>query len=191
MDYTNSADASKLGYVGSIPTQVSRDSSTWFTPNYILEKAREVLGTIDLDPFSCNHANQSVQAQRYLTVNDDALITPWCDSNDSISVWMNPPYSRGILPASIDRFLHYWNNGNITEGIILINNTTDTKYFKSISQHATAFCFTDKRLSFENIDGKRVSGNTRGQVFVYYGTKVDRFVNTFDDVGLILTKYQK
>ena len=37
----------------------------WYTPAFIVETARAVLGCIDLDPASCEYANRVVQAGRY------------------------------------------------------------------------------------------------------------------------------
>ena len=39
----------------------------WYTPPYIIEKAKLVLGTIDLDPASCEYANRTVGASKIYT----------------------------------------------------------------------------------------------------------------------------
>jgi hypothetical protein len=46
----------------------------WFTPALYIEKARRVLGQIDLDPASCALAQEVVQARHFFTVNDDGLM---------------------------------------------------------------------------------------------------------------------
>lgn len=41
----------------------SSQSNEWFTPARYVEAAREVLGSIDLDPASCEAGNRIVQAE--------------------------------------------------------------------------------------------------------------------------------
>ncbi len=59
------------------PTSKKQRSNEWYTPSYIIEAARQVLGSIDLDPASCALANQTVKAAKYFTVDDDGLAQSW------------------------------------------------------------------------------------------------------------------
>ena len=68
----------------------SSRSTDWLTPAPLLAFAREVMGSIDLDPCSSAAGNQRVQATRYYDEHMDGLK----DSNAwSGSVFINPPYS--------------------------------------------------------------------------------------------------
>lgn len=70
------ADRDKLAYIGSKPgasQDTSRDSDAWFTPSIYVEMAREVMGEIDLDPFSSLAANKHVRAKRFFDVEADAF----------------------------------------------------------------------------------------------------------------------
>lgn len=64
----------------------SSKSNEHFTPSYIVEKARGVLGTIDLDPASCPKANEAVKAKQIYTIEDNGLIKEWFGN-----VFLNPP----------------------------------------------------------------------------------------------------
>jgi len=59
-----------------------------YTPAWLVNVARAVLGGIDLDPASCEEAQQTVQATRWYGLDDDGLERPWRDR-----VWLNPPWS--------------------------------------------------------------------------------------------------
>lgn len=179
----NTANKKRLAYVGSKPGRKKpRDSDSWFTPAIYIDAARKTMYGIDLDPFSSEAANKSVKAARFLTVKEDAFVSSW----KSRSVWMNPPYSAGLCAKAINRFLETYAAGHFSEGIILVNNCTDTKWFQAAAKQASAICFTAGRISFWNADGKATSGNTRGQAFLYYGNNVNRFMQIFNEFGITL-----
>ena len=66
----------------------------WYTPPPIIEAARNLMGSIDLDPASCEAANTVVQAKQYFGINDDALQQHWGGN-----LWLNPPYGARLLRA--------------------------------------------------------------------------------------------
>ncbi|PLS77239.1 MAG: hypothetical protein CYG59_24850, partial [Chloroflexi bacterium] len=86
----------------------SSKSDDWYTPAHIVAAARQVMGGIDLDPASCAAANQTVQAGRYYTIEDDGLARPW-----SSRVFLNPPYSR--VARWTKRLLVAYNTGEIDQ----------------------------------------------------------------------------
>lgn len=182
---SNKAIAKNLGYVGAPVTKLKagRDSDSWYTPQEYIESARSVLGTIDLDPFSSSLANEIVGAGRYHSEEDSSLDVDW----QANTVWMNPPYGP-LCGAAIDKFIQQYTTGNFQEGIILVNNSTDTKWFKRLAEHASAWCFTDHRIGFNAPDGKSLGGNTRGQVFIYFGNNIPKFKQVFMEHGLVLQK---
>lgn len=183
-DYSK-ADVKNLAYVGALPTKlkVGRDSDSWYTPQKYLESARATMGSIDLDPFSSEIANQKVGAARYHTEDNSSLDVDWVVS----TVWMNPPYGP-LMKDAAAKFLEQFTKKNFSEGIILVNNATDTKWFAALSEHASAYCFTDHRINFENVDGKNMNGNTRGQIFIYFGANTQKFKQEFTEHGLVLQK---
>ena len=77
--------------------RTSRGSHEWYTPPSITEKARTVMGGIDLDPASCKMANTIVRADRYIDKEEDGLAmwTEWRKvGKPPVRVW------RGICPPS-------------------------------------------------------------------------------------------
>ena len=180
------ADKNKLGYVGSIPGSIPRDSDAWFTPKKYTKLASEVMGQIDLDPFSCSAANESVNATRYIDEQNDAFKQEWFEVGCKGTVFMNPPYGRRIMGPAVEEFLKHYANNSITQAVVLVNNATDTKWFQSLLGASNAICFTNKRIAFENNDGKHISGNTRGQAFLYFGCNVKKFREIFTAVGVVL-----
>ena len=171
------ADAKTLAYIGSKPGQKApaRDSDAWFTPSFYVDLVRHALGgSIDFDPFSSDVAQETVAAKKYYTIDDDALVTPWPKVG---TVFMNPPYSRGLCGKAVQAFIAAFDQGKFRRGIVLVNNATDTTWWAGLTSHpgCVALCLTHGRVAFENADGKAVSGNTRGQAFILFqgGTPQD------------------
>jgi hypothetical protein len=57
-----------------------------FTPPWLVEAAREVMGVIELDPASCEAANEYIRARRIFTIADNGFAQRW-----SGRVFLNPP----------------------------------------------------------------------------------------------------
>jgi phage N-6-adenine-methyltransferase len=185
----NTAKVSSLGYIGKVPSTTARDSDSWNTPEAYWTAAERVLGGFGLDPFT--NGQSRIPADRQFTIDDDALTTPW-SGNERGSVWMNPPYGRGILDDAVNRFMDQYEEGAFDRGIVLVNNSTETKAFKRMLASCRLTCFTGHRIAFESPDGKRISGNTRAQVFFLFDrnkrrTKYDKaFTKEFNKFGNIL-----
>lgn len=73
------------------PVQHLSGSVEHFTPIDIVEAARAVLGTIDVDPASCSLANAVVKAKVFYGEQEDGLKQKW-----SGKVFLNPP--GGTIP---------------------------------------------------------------------------------------------
>jgi len=173
------ANKDHLGYVGRKPG--SRNSNAWFTPNTYVNLVRKVLGDIDLDPFSCSSANRTIKARRFFCEKRSAFENEW----NAKTVFMNPPYSTGLISRSVDRFLEMRHRYHFT-AIVLVNNATETKWFQALLESAQAICFPNHRISFETSDNKSSSGNTRGQAFFYFGQDQKLFTTIFSTIGVVL-----
>ena len=193
----NIADRRKLAYV-SAPGEKRRDSDSWYTPKRYIDAARDVLDGIELDPFSSVFANNLVRADRFFDVEHSAFAQDWRSPDGSpVSVWMNPPYSSGLINRAISHFVQQYKNGDIKSAIVLTNNSTETKWFAELRSQCSAICFTNHRISFESHDGKNMSTNTRGQVFFYFSNKEldetprkreQKFVARFSEFGWCASK---
>lgn len=144
----------------------------WFTPEYIVEAARKVMGGIDLDPASCEKANQTVKATRFFDASVDGLKQEW-----SGKVFLNPPYSQ------TEKFIQTLCNCEIEQAVIIVNNCTETQWFRSLTERASAIMFFTGRLRFvRSTDG--ISGPAmQGQAAVYIGNNVDGFLQEFGKFG--------
>lgn len=160
------ADSNRLAYVGSqVRGVIDADNDDWYTPAEWIEAARYILYGIDLDPFSSELANQRVRANKYFTQEDDAFSQAW----EAKTVWMNPPYTRGLVDKAVTRFVEEFRAGHFQSGLVLVNNMTDTKWYRRLLLTSSLHCNIMGRIQFENAAGQRISGNTRGQSLFLFG----------------------
>jgi ParB family chromosome partitioning protein len=171
----------QLGFKQSTKAMVSSQSNEWYTPERYIEAARSVLGSVDLDPASCESANAVVKANAYYTMEEDGLNKPWRGK-----VWLNPPYGD-LGPKFVAKLIHEYESGNVTEAVLLVNShCTDTKWFEPLFGYPV--CFTNHRSKFWNDAGE--GGNpTHGSAIVYFGAKPEIFAETFAQFGSIVHSY--
>lgn len=167
-----------------MPAPHCDDNCEWYTPAHIIEAARACMGGIDLDPASCEEANRVVRASAFYTREQDGLQQEWKGR-----VWLNPPYSRGVIEAFAQKLIH---SPQIEAAILLTNNASDTAWWQQCAKRARAICFLRGRLTFW---GPQERGNspTQGQtVMLFRGySDVDiphmtRFEHEFSQLGVIL-----
>lgn len=156
------------------------DDNEWYTPAEYIERARRVLGEIDLDPASSDQAQDRVRAGSYFTQDLDGLGAAWHGR-----VWLNPPYSQPLISEFVGKLVSEYGSGNVTQAILLTHNNTDTSWFHEAAGAADAICFTRRRIKFEKPGDNRVSPPC-GQAFFYLGEDMRRFDEEFGDVGLMM-----
>jgi len=150
----------------------------WYTPEPFIISSRAVLGgEIDLDPASCEAANEIVKAKRIYSVEQDGLSLPWKGR-----IWMNPPYSQPLISQFCEKLIESFTAGDVEAAVALVNNATETAWFQGISAVASAVCFPRGRVRFWHPD-KPASAPLQGQAVLYLGPTPGRFVEEFSPFG--------
>ena len=150
-------------------------NNEWYTPADIIETARTVMGSIDVDPASSELANKVVKAETYYTAETNGLTKEWCGN-----VWMNPPYSTELIDKFVDKLVEQ--KDNYKQAIVLVNNATETEWFEKIVNVASAVCFPRHRVKFYKPDGK-VGAPLQGQAILYIGGASNKFTSAFSQLG--------
>jgi hypothetical protein len=115
----------------------------WFTPADWVERARQALGGIDLDPASHAVAQRTVRAGHFFTIADDGLSRPWFGR-----VWLNPPYHREMLWRFVGKLVEEVASGRVEQAILLTHNYTDTEWFHVAARAARAMARISPPTSF-------------------------------------------
>lgn len=164
-------------------------SSEWYTSAKYIEAARSVMGEIDLDPASCNVADQTVKATAYYTKEQNGLALPWYGR-----VWLNPPYGRTVkmqeqgkstIYLFVKRLIDSYECGDVEQAILLVTTEVNAKWFYPLWQYT--ICFPDHRVHFfvPNETLQKYS-QMFGTCSVYLGPNEARFTEVFSRFGRIV-----
>lgn len=178
---------------------------SWMTPPHIIELAREMMTSIDLDPASHPVAQEYIKAKEFcaLEIGKNGLDIEWYGN-----VWLNPPYSKGNIDKFVYKALDEWNisgmyNYGIKNMLILVNSATDSKWYHALLENCSAFCLWRGRIKFwkiengqayEKWEGEKSKQLARGKIgnsprylntLFYFGDNVDRFRYYFGGKGYI------
>lgn len=167
--------------------QHSSKSVEHYTPVSVVEASREALGgIIDLDPCSCNLANEVVKAAVFYNEFINGLKHTWCGK-----VFVNPPGGRvnGKSQPIVwwEKLLGEWDNGNVDEAIFVgfSIEILQTSQRCAISLLDFPFCIPNKRMKFWNPE---TSGDspTHANVISYIGPNKIRFRESFRSIGKVV-----
>lgn len=172
--------------------QHSSRSDEWYTPDYIIEKVRSLLGTIDFDPASSTLANAKVQACKFFTKDDDALTTEWLPG----TLFCNPPggkiKNKSKTALFWEKLMCWRESGNLTHGVFLAFSlealqTSQGKGCKAIGEFP--FCVPKSRIKFVLPNGSIPTAPSHSNVLVYVPGTVDKteeFYNIFSALGNVI-----
>lgn len=164
-----------------VPKNVLHSKATprWGTPADIIERARRVMGGIDLDPCSETKFNAIVKAKQFYSLEErkeDGLALPWHGK-----VLLNPPgglvreFWEKMLSEDIDQCVYI---GFSLEQLALLADC-------HVHPAELSICYLRKRIRFTRHDG--FSGSPSHGNFVC-GINVDhaRFDKEFGSLGKVI-----
>lgn len=165
---------------GPVPASGEQE---WYTPPELVEAARRVMGGIDLDPASSEGAQATVQADRFHTREDDGLAQPW-----EGRVWLNPPYSAGLVDRFADRLVGHLRSGAVTQAVWLSNASYDTRWGQALCREATGLCMVAGRVRFVPGSGQPAGAGAWASMILYFGIYSGRFAKEFGEHGVVWHK---
>lgn len=156
-------------------------TAEWYTPDYIVEPARRVLGTIDLDPASSRQANRTVKAKKFFDAATDGLEQDWFGN-----VFVNAPGGKRAgesLPLAFWRHLVWHYDECYVKGAIWVGYSLEQlqSFQKPNLRGPLMFpiCIPKRRIPFV---GKGTSP-THANYIAYLGSDPEKFKAYFSDIG--------
>ena len=156
------------------------DDYEWYTPKSIVDAARKVMGGIDLDPASCEYANQHVQATEIFTENQNGLEQYWQGR-----IFVNPPFAHPTVKHFADKLIESFGDGSVTQAVWLSNACVDVAWWHALASMGTV-CFHRGRIKFYN-DTEKLQPPTLGQSIIYLGPRQAEFEKEFIEFGVVLS----
>lgn len=151
----------------------------YYTPAFIIEAARAVLGCIDLDPASSPAANAVVKATNFYTQVDDGMAQSWHGN-----VWMNHPFSREENALWIDKLCAEYERGEVTQACCITFAATSEAWFQPLFSYP--LCFLSPRTNYVTPTGDIKQGVTKGSVVAYLGANIVGFLREFQPLGRLM-----
>ncbi len=155
----------------------SKETVEWYTPGRYVELARQVMGSIDLDPASNELAQTWIKAKTFYSVADDGLSAPWYGR-----VWLNPPYADAS--RWIDKAISEYDSGNISEAVLLVKPADGASWYQRLNKRFPR-CGVNHRIKFMDKDGIAQPRPAHGNAFFYLGQDVSFFGEVFGQIGTI------
>lgn len=164
-------------------------SDEWYTPNYLVELARKVLIDIDLDPASCEFANATVRAHRFIDAEEDGLVANW--SNVPVNVFLNPPSGRhkgkSLMKQFWERLLLHREAGLLNHCVFVGFSLEQLQVTQNCTVPIANFpiCIPKSRVKFVSPSGI-FNSPTHGQVIAYVPGLINEtatFYKVFSELG--------
>jgi len=204
--YEQSIARSYVPPVMSQPMSVLTSQGTveWYTPPELIERARNVMGGIDLDPASSDVAQRWIQAGTYYQFDLSAFDFDKPRANDAElkrdlsrfsqaqfaaqpqwagRVWLNPPFDD--TPTWVDRLDSEYIHGDVTAAVLLVNSAPGYIWWENLWRRRPV-CMLRERVCFYQADGTSDGPSKKGTTIAYYGENVQSFIAQFGALGRII-----
>jgi hypothetical protein len=130
-------------------------TNNWLTPEVWVERARQVMGSIDVDP--CAHPDAYTTGGSTccyfgpdVPYGTDGLIGSWFGN-----MFINPPYSMPLIDQFATRIAEHATEdeaekfNGVKQMVVLVNSKTETAWYHRIWRVASAVCIVKGRIPHE------------------------------------------
>ncbi len=156
----------------------------WNTPSWIYERARLIMGSIDLDPATNQEAiDQGNVATRYFTKEDDGLKQDW---GKQVNVFCNPPYTLENKASGAKAFLIKLMASDYKQAVFITIEDSGTFYGHFLWPLCTAVFIPKGWVAFSD-----QNKNTRSSLVWGIGVDELMFWMAFKGLGHVETRYTK
>lgn len=154
---------------------INQDSGNYeyYTPIEIVEASRKVMGSINLDPFSSEEANEVVGADIFYDKKTDGFTCHWFGN-----IFMNHPFNIKNNKRCIENLVFQFQCGDVSQACCITYAATSEAWFQPLLDYPQ--CFLSPRTNYRFPDGtinkKRA---TKGSVVTYLGGNLNKFIDVF------------
>ena len=155
----------------------------WYTPPEVYERARHVMGGIDLDPATCRAAiDFGNKATLCFTKEDDGLKQDW---GKGLKIFCNPPFKLKGYLCVVKAFLDKLFATDFEQAIFITPEDSSVSYGNILWKRANVVCIPKGRLAYfkDGVVEKKPNKTT-----LIWGLNVDpiKFLMAFKDIGEVV-----
>jgi hypothetical protein len=164
------------------PPEVER-----YSPPWIVEGARKVMGTIDIDPASCAFANKTVKATKFYSQKTNGLQQHWRGR-----VFLNPPFGHEWKQWA-EKLIEEIDAGRTKQAFLVAPGkvlwVVAAPWFRPLLKGS--LFLPDERIEYLNPDTDTWQDVCLGSFCLYYGNRYKEFAKVFGDRGAILRRHNQ
>lgn len=163
------------------------DKDSWATPTEIVSgalayfKMKGLIAERKAYGLDVCASKRNTKFEQYITESENALDVEWSERLDPTTqvAWCNPPYSRGMKEAFIEKAVKAVADG--VETVMLLPNDTSAQWFAKCVKNAKAIAIIcNGRISFvNNQTGEKTAGNNAGSILVLFGERTHNVASTY------------
>jgi len=153
-----------------------------YSPPWLVEAARTVMGAIDVDPASCEYANRNVRAKKYFSRQNNGLRQHWHGR-----VFVNPPFGREWRKWA-DKLIQEIEAGRTKQAFLIAPGrvlwVVGASWFRPLLR-GSIFLPNERIEYFDPLSDKWLDVYL-GSFCLYYGPQQLHFARVFGENGSIL-----
>jgi hypothetical protein len=99
---------------------------------------------------------------------------------------MNPPYARPLIDRFCAKLADAFSQAAVTQAIVLVNNATETGWFRALADVSCAMCFPRGRVKFWHPE-RETTTPLQGQAVIYLGPDPTPFRDEYVRFGFTVS----
>lgn len=160
----------------AVKTKDPSPKDEYCTPQWIIELATETLAWIHTDPWTNSFARSHVLN----TPTYGTITSPLQAHEFGSTSWGNPPYSNAAIVEACELWLRALAIQPVFDGLILVNCTPSSGWWRNLAYACTAWVALNKRVSFiDPRTGKPKQGNMWPSCVFYHSKGNQQCLNRF------------
>lgn len=158
-----------------------------YSPSWLVDGARQVMGGIDIDPASCSFANRTVKATKFFSQQNNGLKQRWQGR-----VFLNPPFGHEWKQWA-EKLIEEIDAGRTKQAFLVAPGkvlwVVGATWFRPLLKGS--LFLPDERIEYLNPDSNTWQDVCLGSFCIYYGQQQRRFAKVFGCKGAILRQHNQ
>ena len=175
-----------LGADGKYRASPTQPEVERYSPAWIVDGARRVMGGIDVDPASCERANKTIKATKFFSEKTNGLRQHWRGR-----IFLNPPFGRE-WKLWAEKLMQEIEAGRTKQAFLIAPGAVlwvlAAPWFRPLLRGS--IFLPNERIEYHDPRSDTWQDVCLGSFCVYYGPQQGRFAKVFGSKGAILRQHR-